>query len=524
VSQPQRREESGQSLRAHRAFAVQIKDEWTLYMIKTWVAFDVGTTGTKAALIDARGNVLRSATREYPTHSADGGIVEQEAGDWWRAACDAAREIDASNADAIAITGQMQNAILIDRDGESVRPVILYSDSRARAEADEVSAILGAQRLTHLTGNEQGAGGLLAKLRWLAAHERANLLRAHHLLLGAADVIAYRLTGNAASDTTTASTTGLMELASCGWLILQRGIKISDNLAAATGVNLAPILPRLVAGGAQVGEVGQSASEALGVRAGIPVHLGPGDAGAATLGAGSGVVGKPYAYVGTSGWVAYTSAERGDPATGVFTLAHPQREHYICVAPLLTAAGNFEWLKGIIGAESYAGMIDAAVTAPMTKLLYLPYLNGERSPFSDPLARGAFIGLSSGHTAVDMTRAVLEGVAFAYRHALDALIAAPVSRLLLTGGGAQSPGWNQMLADVTGVEVAVARDAANVGVRGAVLAAQVARGERADYALPEFAISASYEPDDGRADAYGEKYAWFRAAYRALKGLFGQMG
>lgn len=493
-------------------------------MIKIWLALDVGTTGTKAALIDAGGRVLCSAMREYPTHSADGGIVEQDVGQWWRAACDAVREIDASGAEAIAITGQMQNTILIDRDGAGVRPVILYSDSRARSEADEVSAILGAQRLTQLTGNEQGAGSLLAKLRWLAKHERANLLRAQHLLLGAADVIAFRLTGVAASDTTTVSTTGLMELTSCGWLILQRGMKVNDNISAATGVNIAPILPRLVAGGAQVGEVSGAAADMMGVRAGIPVHLGPGDAGAATLGAGNGEPGKVYAYVGTSGWVAYTWKERGDPAIGVFTLAHPRPGAYICVAPLLTAAGNFDWIRDIVGAESHVGMIEAAVAQPIGKLLYLPYLNGERSPFSDPLARGAFIGLSSGHTQADMARAVLEGVAFAYKHALDALINAPVSRLVLTGGGARSPGWNQILADVTGVEVALAADAANVGVRGAVLAAQVARGELKDYALPELAISASYVPGAARRSVYDEKYAWFRSAYTALKGLFAQMG
>jgi xylulokinase len=365
---------------------------------------------------------------------------------------------------------------------------------------------------------------LLAKLRWLAKHERANLLRAQHLLFGAADVIAYRLTGAAASDTTTASTTGLMQLLAQAWLIIESGGLRSDNIAAATGVNVAPMLSRLVAGGAQVGEVGQAAAEALGARAGIPVHLGPGDAGATTLGAGSGELGKLYAYVGTSGWVAYTSSERGDPATGVFTLAHPRPGAYVCVAPLLTAAGNFDWIKGIVGAPSHGGMIEAAVAQPISKLLYLPYLNGERSPFSDPLARAAFIGLSSTHTQADMARAVLEGVAFAYKHALDALVTAPVSRLVLTGGGARSPGWNQMLADVSGVEVALAADAANVGVRGAVLAAQVARGERADYALAELAISASYVPDAARTVAYGEKYAWFRSAYPALKELFQQMG
>lgn len=490
--------------------------------IGTWLAFDVGTTGTKAALVDADGHILRSVTHAYPTHVHDDGVVEQDAGDWWRAACAAARELGALDADAIAITGQMQNVVLLGADAEPLRSVILYSDSRARAEAEEVRAVLGGHRLTEMTGNEQGASGLLAKLRWLAAYERDRLLRAQHLLLGAGDVIAHRLTGSAASDTTTASTTGLMALAERGWLIFDRGGMHSDNLAAATGVHIAPLLPRLVEGGAQVGETGEAPAAMLGVRAGIPVHLGPGDAGAATLGVGSGVPGSPYAYVGTSGWVAYTSEVRGDPSAGVFTLAHPQQRCFICVAPLLTAGGNFDWFGQILDVSSLGVMIDEALAQPMTPLLYLPYLNGERSPFSDSLARAAFIGLHGGHTRADMARAVLEGVAFGYRHALDALIAAPITRLMLTGGGSRSAAWNQLLADVTGAEVVVAADAEHVGVRGAVLAAQVARGERAGYALPPLA-AAAHQPDAGRHAEFTRKYRFFRQAYPALKDLFAAM-
>jgi xylulokinase len=154
----------------------------------------------------------------------------------------------------------------------------------------------------------------------------------------------------------------------------------------------------------------------------------------------------------------------------------------------------------------------------------LPYLNGERSPFSDPFARGAFIGLEPRHTQADLARAVLEGVALAYRHALDSLITAPVAHLVLTGGGTRSPGWCQMIADICGVEVSIAPDAANVGLRGAVLAAQVARGERADYALAASAAqSPSLCPDPSLRAHYDRQYAHFRAAYPALKPLFADM-
>lgn len=481
-----------------------------------WLALDIGTTGTKAALLDEAGAVLRSAYRSYPTHTAEGGIVEQDVRDWWTAAAEAVRELEASKADAIAITGQMQNVILLGADREPVRPVILYSDSRAHAEAAAVQAAVGQDTLRRLTGNDQEAGSLIAKLRWLLAHEPESLDRATTLLLGAADAVVYRLTGVAACDSTTASTTGLMQLDGRSWLgdedLRRCGLTGTDRLFA----SLRP-------GGSEIGVVRPEAAAEWQVRAGIPVYLGPGDAGAATLGAGSGLPGYPYAYIGTSGWVAFTSEQAGRPETGVFTLAHPQAGQFICVAPLLTAAGNFDWARTLFQAESHAAMIDVALAQPPSRLLYLPYLNGERSPFSDPFARGAFIGLEARHTQPDLARAVLEGVAFAYRHALDSLISAPVTHLVLTGGGTRSPGWCQMIADITGVEVSIAPDAAHVGLRGAVLAARFTRGDCSGFGLPAAVIAPVLRPDAALRAHYDRLYRHFRAAYPALKALYADM-
>jgi xylulokinase len=488
-------------------------------VMTTWLAFDIGTTGTKAALLNDTLYVMGSAYADYPTHSGEGGVMEQSSDDWLAVAIDAAGRLDAQSADAIVITGQMQDVILIDKDGKPTHPVILYSDTRAYAEAEAINAELGADRLTALTGNEQSAGGLLAKLRWLHQHQPQTLAlaAAQMLLVGAGQVLAHQLTGNVVADTTTASTTGLMQLDSRAWLP-------ADMLRQAIGDKLTRLLPSLVDGGAQVGVVSDRAATTFGVRAGIPVYLAPGDAGAATLGAGAGESGQTYAYVGTSGWVAYTSDERGDPSQGVFTLAHPHPERFICVAPLLTAGGNFDFAKSLFGAESHANLFDAALAQPPSPLIYLPYLNGERSPFSDPFARGAFIGLQAAHTPRDLTRAVLEGVAFAYKHALDALIRTPITRLMVTGGGAQSMGWCQLLADVTGVAVAIADDAEHVGLRGAVLSAQVASGERSSYALEQIPTTLLMPQDDSATRAHYEKqYGHYRAAYPALKGLFAAM-
>lgn len=484
-----------------------------------WLAFDIGTTGTKAALVEAEGEslrVLKTAYRAYETHYFEGGSAEQDARDWWRAACEAAHELDASRVEAIAITGQMQNVILIDAAGEPVRPVILYMDGRAVKEAEFVAEQIGGDVfLRIMTGNQQTANGLFAKLRWLAAHDMPSLEQASHLLMGAADFVAYHLTGIAASDTTTASTTGLINLEERTWF--------SRNLYASAQIGGAVrLFPRLVPGGSQVGATHQSGANPLGVRAGIPVYLAPGDAGATTLGIGSGVPGIPYGYIGTSGWVGYTSSQRGSIEKGVITIAHPDPELVICVAPMLTAGGNFDWARETLGFTDVGGMIESALAASPTNLIYLPYLNGERSPFSDPHARGSFIGLSRNHTREDMARAVLEGVAFTYKHALDALISEPVDLLGLTGGGTRSAGFGQLVADVTGVRVVLPDDAANTGLRGAIMAAQVKRGEREGFRLPESA-SATFTPDPEMTTLYARKYAWFRDAYPALKGLFGEM-
>lgn len=481
-------------------------------MAALWLLFDVGTSGVKAALVDEDFSVLASASEDYPSHTASGGVVEQRAQDWWAASLAAVERLDRSRVQGIALTGQMQDVVLLGARGEPLRPVILYSDVRAQEEAAAIEAELGRAALLERTGNEQTAAGLPAKLRWLATHEPDALSGAQRLLLGGADYLALRLTGRAVSDTTTASTTGLLALATREWLE-------PELLERTVGVPVARLLPDLVAGGSRIGSVGERAAAELGVAAGIPVFLGPGDAAATTLGVGSGAPGRPYAYIGTSGWVAYSSRDTGDPERGVFTLAHPDPELFVCVAPLLTAGGNFDWIAQLTGASDHATMISAALALPPSELLYLPYLRGERSPFSDPFARGAFIGLDPNHGPRDLVRAVLQGVAFAYRHAVEVLVGERIEQLVTTGGGARSPGVGRLLADIVGVEVVIPEGAEHSGVIGALAASGVGAhsGSGSAFAPP---ISAHHRPAPELKRGYDATYRRFRLAYPALAGVF----
>src|SRR5258708_29209101 len=170
-----------------------------------WLAFDIGMTGEKVALVDSQGRTVSSTYRDYETYASGNGVMEQNAEDWWAAVSAAVHELNAHESDAIALTGQMQDVILVDGQGAPVRPVILYSDSRARSEAEEINALIGVDELHEITGNVQDAGSLLAKLLWLSRHELDALTHATHSLLGAADYIAHKLTGVAVTDTTTAT-------------------------------------------------------------------------------------------------------------------------------------------------------------------------------------------------------------------------------------------------------------------------------------------------------------------------------
>jgi xylulokinase len=464
-----------------------------------WLAFDIGTTGTKAVLLDEEQTVLANAYRGYETTRGQNGEVEQNSLDWWQAVLETTRVLSSHSAfssiGSIAITGQMQNVTLLDETGKPLRPTILYSDSRAQAEAQEVIARLGVDEPYTKTGNEQDSSSLLAKLCWLNHHEPHRLEKTKHLFLGAADVIAFWLTGQAVTDTTTAATTGLMHVESREYL---------EPFFKTLGLeSISAKLPELQHGGQLVGNT--------------QIYLAPGDAGSTTLGAGSGEFGEAYAYIGTSGWVAFSTDTRAKER-GVFTLAHPHPQRFIQIAPLLTAGGNLQWARDLFSADDYESIITEALASQTSPLLYLPYLNGERCPVRDPLARGVFVGLSSTTTKAEMVRAVLEGVVFNYRHAMQMLCPTFPKTLTLTGGGTKSTAWCQLFADVLGIPVQVMKDAVFVGVRGAQLSTLVASGRRTDYAVKNECIT--FEPNKKLELHYTKLFDAYLDIYPALRETF----
>lgn len=487
------------------------------------VAIDIGTTGAKAALVGQDGRLLASGYASYATHTGESNRVEQAPGDWWAAICTALTQlwaapgVDKGALAAVALSGQMQDLILLGAE-DALGAAMLYSDSRAQVEADEIEAAMGAAELLRITGNQQGAASLLAKWRWLQRHEPDRLVSCHTLLFGAHSYIGWRLSGATACDYTTASTTGLFDLGRGGW---------ASELLEQVGLEQR-LLPALLPAAAQIGVVTSMAAVASGLPVGLPVYAGAGDLAATTVGVGAGEAGRLYGYLGASGWIA-TSLEQAipNPQRGVFTLRHPDPARFIQVAPMLTAGGNLAWVRDhLLAMDNYAVLNQLAAQAPVGShgLLYLPYLAGERSPFHDPYARAGYIGISPHTQRGDLVRAVMEGTALAYRSLLDAL-AVPFATLSVVGGGARSAVWMQILADVLGCPVQVAAEPENAAARGVAIIVGRALGWYASFAPAGdfFPIQQPFTPGDAAHQFYDQLYPIFAGLYPQLRTTFAQV-
>ena len=479
------------------------------------LGLDVSTTATKAVLVDESGRVQASGGSDYAFASPQPTWSEQEPELWWAAAklaIQAALAVLGSGADevsAIGLTGQMHGAVVLDRAGDVVRPAILWNDQRTSAECDWIRTAVGPARLIEITGNDALTGLTAPKLIWIRNHEPESWRRIAHVLLPK-DYVRLRLTGEYATDVADASGTLLLDLASRAW---------STEVIEALGIDPA-WLPALFEGPAIGGRLTPGAAAATGLRAGTPVVGGGGDQAANGVGVGAVAPGTMALSLGTSGVIfAPTDRPLFDSLGRVHAFCHalPGRWHLMSV--MLSAAGSLRWLRDTLAPDADFGQLasDAAgVPVGSEGLVFLPYLSGERSPYPDPLARGAFIGLTLGHDRRHLTRAVMEGVAFGLRDGLDLIVAAGIERpaqIRASGGGTASPLWRQILADVLEAEIATV-DTIEGAAYGAAVLAGVGAGwypdvESATKRLVEAKPAARPGPDVAR-------YQEFRQVYREL--------
>jgi xylulokinase len=495
----------------------------------TILAHDLGTTGNKATLFDAQGAVVASALETYETAYPRPNWAEQDPLDWWRAVRDSTQKLLAisgiapGDVAAVSFSGMMNGLVAVDASGAPLRPAIIWADQRATAEAEFLAERCGFQHVYRRTGHRPGASYTAAKLLWVQRHQ-PNLYARIHQVLQAKDYAAYKLSGILATDYSDASSTNLFDLEKRDWAL---------DMIAAVGLDpgkLPPALPSSTV----IGRVTPEAAAQTGLLAGTPVVIGGGDGACATVGAGSVQPGDAYNYVGSSSWIAVTAVQPlYDPRMRTFTFAHLDPQLYFPTGTMQCAGGAFDWLERLLRGEGDARIYDemsmaaAAVESGARGLLFLPYLIGERSPYWNPLARGVFAGLTMSHGRAEMARAVLEGVALNLRMILAAFLeqGAKIEAMRLIGGGAQSPLWRQILADVYGLPILHPALLAEATSLGAAIAGGVGVG-----LFPGFGVAHQFvqveeaeQPNPAQSQRYETLYDLYQRTYAAMEPIFAEL-
>jgi xylulokinase len=498
------------------------------------LGIDVSTTATKALIIDERGDVIASAMTEYPFFTPRPLWSEQSPADWWQGACvsiqAALKKADLAGGDisGVGLTGQMHGLVMMDKSGQVLRPAILWNDQRTGPQCAEITdAVGGLGKLLELIGNAVLPGFTAPKIVWVRENEPDVYERTAHILLPK-DYVRYCLTGEYATEVSDASGTALLDVANRRW---------SDPMLRALDIPK-EWLPHCTESPEVSGRISAAAAQATGLRVGTPVAGGGGDQAAQAV--GSGIVGPGIISVtsGTSGVVFAHSDKYAFEAQGrlhAFCHAVPGKWHFMGV--MLSAGGSFRWLRDslgdlermtalLTGEDPYDLLTREAARAPVgcEGLLFLPYLTGERTPYPDPQARGAFIGLTVRHAKSHMVRSVLEGVSFGLRDSLELIkgLGVPIEQVRASGGGARSSLWRQIQADVFGTELVLV----NVTEGAAYGAALLAGAGAGVFASVDEAVAQTVHVTDRtpplaeNVRQYEKLYPVYRSLYPALQSTF----
>ena len=490
------------------------------------MGLDISTTSAKALIINAAGEVIAVGSAPQPISQPKPLWSEQNPADWWdgmkqsiRAAL-AESGLQGGDISAIGLTGQMHGLVLLDDKGEVLRPSILWNDQRTQAQCDYMTAKIGADRLIKLTGNPAVTGFTAPKVLWVRDNEPEVYGRAAQILLPK-DYIRYKLTDGYATDLAGAAGTSLLNVAERAW---------SQEVLDALDIP-ADWLPPVHEGSEVTSVISAAGAAATGLRAGTPVVGGGGDQAAGAIGMGCVAPDTIGVTVGTSGVVFAPLAEYAwEPQGRLHAFCHSVPGAWHLMGVMLSAAGSLQWHRDSLAPDmSFDALLDEAAHVPAGSegLFFLPYLTGERSPHPDPLARGAFIGLTSRHSRGHLTRAVLEGVAFGLKDSFTLIARAGLPaeyEVRISGGGAQSAVWQQIIADVLGAAL-VNINTTEGGAFGAAILASVAAGMHSDVAAACSAmIKRGARVNVGAdADVYAERYALYQSLYPTLKDTFARL-
>ena len=489
-----------------------------------FLGVDVGTSGVKALLVTAGGDVTATVTTPLTLETPEPGWAEQAPDAWWSAAAVSIRQLlegsPGVQVTAIGVTGQQHSSVFLDSEGAVIRPALLWSDGRTGAECAEITRRVGGEdRLREWVSNAALAGFTLPKVLWLRNHEPAAFARLATVLLPK-DFIRYRLTSQLASEPSDASGTLMYDPAHLRW---------STDMMKAVELPMS-LLPDVGGSSEVLGRVSRDAARVTGLAPGTPVVGGGGDNACGAAGVGAVTPGEAVASWGTSGTVlAPTGAPKVDPAMRAHTFCHVVPGMWYVIGVVLSAGGAWSWFRDRFAvdlagaADADARLTNEAATAPPGAggVVFLPYLQGERTPHRDPEMRGAFVGLSLAHSRAHLARAVLEGVCFALRDSVQILqeMGLAPGSLLLTGGGARNPFLRQLQADVFGVSVGTVNRDEGPAYGAALLAAVGAGAFRDLEAAARHTVKRGplETPNPGAHALYDEFHAHFQACYHAAR-------
>lgn len=487
------------------------------------LAHDLGTTGNKATLFDAAGQLVGSAFAGYATQYPAPNWAEQDPEDWWRAVSDSSRQLlqvtgtAADEVAAVGFSGQMMGCVPVDTAGRALRSCIIWADQRAQRQAEFMAERCDANAIYTRSGHRASPAYTAPKILWLR-DEQPEIFAATHRILQPKDFVIHRLTGVFATDYSDASGTLLFDLVTRQW--------IGDFFAV---LDLSPsLLPELYPSTGVVGAVTKEAAAATGLAPGTPVVVGGGDGSCAGIGAGVIDPGEAYLNIGSSAWISVaSSAPVLDPRERTVTFHHVHPERYCPMGTMQTAGGAREWAWRVLhDGDLDLDSVAAGVAPGANGLLFLPHLMGERSPYWNPLARGAYVGLGVQHGKAELARAALEGVAFNLRLILDCLTAQTpnIAVMRFVGGGSRGALMRQILADVFGMPIHVLALQGDATSWGAAVAAGVGVGiYNWSIAAQRSQVAAVVEPDAPTQAIYAELLALFSASYAALNPIFGRL-
>ena len=483
-----------------------------------FIGVDLGTSAVKLLLMDETGKIHKIVSKEYPLYFPQPGWSEQNPQDWIRQSMEGIKELtaqcDRSQIKGISFGGQMHGLVVLDEKDQVIRPAILWNDGRTGKQTDYLNQEIGKKTLSRYTGNIAFAGFTAPKILWMRENEPENFARIRRIMLPK-DYLAFYLSGEFSTDYSDASGTLLLDVEHKCW---------SEEMMEICGVRESQ-LPKLYESWEPTGAIKPEIAEELGIPQDVKIIAGAGDNAAAAVGTGTVGEGQCNLSVGTSGTVFISSKNFGvDEHNALHSFAHADGNYHLMGCMLSAASCNKWWMEEILRTKEYQVEQDGIRKLGENPVFYLPYLMGERSPHNDPDARAAFVGMSMDTTREDMTQAMLEGVAFGLRDSMEAAKSTGLTqkRSKICGGGAKSPLWRKMIANVMNMKIDRIESEEGPGYGAAILAA-VGCGvfssvEEAAGRLVK--ITDTEESDPQLAEKYEEKYQKYRKLYPALKEFY----